>query len=340
MLTDIRSLRPVLKLQPNSAPPTDLQKLALEILTYTFPLLAVDITQNQLESMNPRQRQWKLKLEAHVQALQHALANGLPLPPQPNLEDRPVVAGPQINRRFVIRIGVETILLLFRAALAYWFLRPFNRTFTGVLYVGWLLYEFWQLWTRPDPLAPAQGQQQQQRAGGGAAGPAGAAPNAPAGPNAPGAPILAANGRAAPAGNGAVEPVVPVNRTRLEQYARFGFEREAEAAVGRPDPENQERRIYRPLRWIHRIWMFIVMLVLSVYPKYWEVRQQALRERERELRVLYGPLREDGEEAPAGPNNAIENGEPKEKAEPPPQVPPPPAGWVGDYVNRARRAAL
>ncbi|KAG8793129.1 hypothetical protein FRC17_008495 [Serendipita sp. 399] len=51
------------------------------------------------------------------------------------------------------------------------------------------------------------------------------------------------------------------------------------------------------------------MLVLTVHPRYWTERQQVLRERERELRVLYGPLRENQEEEAEGHAAAITNGE-------------------------------
>ncbi|KAG8793090.1 hypothetical protein FRC17_008499, partial [Serendipita sp. 399] len=115
-------------------------------------------------------------------------------------------------------------------------------------------------------------------------------------------------------------------------------------------------RVYPRLGWRHRVWMFISMLVLTVHPRYWTERQQVLRERERELRVLYGPLREDQEGEAEGHAAAITNGEAlngssgggeKEKrtngdaaAAAAAANPRPPGGWVGGYVNRARRGLL
>jgi hypothetical protein len=57
--------------------------------------------------------------------------------------------------------------------------------------------------------------------------------------------------------------------------------------------------------------------------------------------VLYGPLQEDAQEereAERPTNGQTLNGGVQEKNEQPP--PPPPRGWVGEYVNRARRGVL
>jgi hypothetical protein len=93
------------------------------------------------------------------------------------------------------------------------------------------------------------------------------------------------------------------------------------------------------------------MLILTIHPQYWMERQQLLRERERELRVLYGPVREVGEEEGvqgeqvngAGPTNGLQkaNGS-SEKSDKPAPAPKPrlPGGFVGQYINRARRGIL
>ncbi|KAG8816061.1 hypothetical protein FRC17_000479, partial [Serendipita sp. 399] len=166
--TDLEgSVKPILKLQAGSQSPTPLQKLALEIMSYTYPLLSIELSPAQLDSINPRFRQRKAKFDAYMQAVHHAWANGLPVPPPPQMDERPPAAA-AANRQFIVRVGIDTIFLVVRASLVYWFLQPFTRTITGVAYVSWLLYEFWQMWNRP-PLLPVQGQQQQRAgaAGGG-----------------------------------------------------------------------------------------------------------------------------------------------------------------------------
>lgn len=321
-------------------------------MSFTFPLLSIELSPAQLESINPRHRQRKAKIDAYLQAVHHAYAHGLPLPAAPPLEDR--AQPPAHNRQVIIRVGVDSLFLLFRASLVYWFLRPFSRTITGVAYVGWILYEVWQLWNRPAP-AVAQGQ---QRAPAGAAAAQQPAHNnnnnnqnqnnqavvLPRGAEAGAIHANNANGNlnqnpvgdnhaANPAGN-------PQNV--WQRYARIGIAQEANAALGAVEPGG--RRIYRPLNWVHRIWMFVAMLVLSIHPRYWTERQQVLRQRERDLRVLYGPLREDGEEEqrPEGQhlNGNTTNGDTKERTDQPPPRPRPPAGWVGQYVERARRGLL
>jgi hypothetical protein len=131
------------------------------------------------------------------------------------------------------------------------------------------------------------------------------------------------------------------------RYAHIGIAQEAQVAIGVAQPDGT--RTYRPLSWLHRVWMFVTMLVLSVHPRYWTERQQVLRQRERDLRVLYGPLREDGQEEPIpaeqqsnSTNGTASNGDTKEQsAQPqPPPRPRPPPGWVGQYIERARRGLL
>ena len=384
----------MMRLQAGSSAPTSLQKLALEIMSYTYPLLSIELSPAQLESLNPRHRLRKARMDAYLQAVNHAWANNLPVPAPPQLDDRPAPAA-VANRQVIVRVGVDTVLLVVRAALVYWVFRPFTRTLTGCAYVAWILYELWQLWARP---APPGNDGARARPGGGGnangANPAGGGVAPVAGGAAAQPPENVGNGQnnnnnqaIAPVGgaavhNGANGHLAPANgapgqgnaqnQVNLWQhYARLGLAKEAEAAfgvnAGQPNGQqagtqaastsggdtsqsstNRERRFTR-LGLVHRCWMFITMLILTIHPRYWTERQQVLRERERELRVKYGPLRDDGQEA--GQANGSENG-PRaltngqtlngatahaEKAEPLPQPPP---GWVGEYVCRARRGLL
>ncbi|KAG8854153.1 hypothetical protein FRB91_003952 [Serendipita sp. 411] len=453
------SVKPILKLQSGSQSPTPLQKLALETMSCTYPLLSIELSPAQLDSINPRFRQRKAKVDAYMQAVHHAWANGLPVPPPPQMDDRPPVAAGAANRQFIVRVGIDTIFLVVRASLVYWFLQPFTRTITGVAYVCWILYEVWQMWNRP-PLVPVQAQQRAGAAGGGGAA-------AAAAPGGGGGGVHGANGHAGGGGvpqnvnanpggedanrggqndqntnantsdnsnpngsnnnNNNNNQAVALNDAQIDNqhahlvinggpeqnggrggpgnapnlwqvYARMGLHAEADAAFGTVQPQqaqwrqvsdgvvsekqtdptatassssgssstpNAEQstniRVYRKLGWLHRVWMFISMLVLTIHPRYWTERQQVLRERERELRVLYGPLRDDQEEGNegramgngGGARAAITNGQAlngnseeagKEKkangVAPAATNPRPPGGWVGGYVNRARRGLL
>jgi hypothetical protein len=367
----VLSLKPLMKLKSRSQAPTSLQKLALEIMSYTYPILSIELSPLQLESINPRQRFRKAKVDAYMQAVHHAWANGLPIPPPPALEERPAAA-PR-NRQVIVRVGLDSLFLIVRASLVYWFLHPFSRTITGVAYVGWLLYELWQLWTRPQERDNANGQQNQQQRGGaagaaaGGAGAGGAPVNQAAGNNnnqnvnqqavggqeGGGAPHAngAANGNLV-AVNGGINNVVPNNDNGApnlpniwQRYARIGLAQEADAAMGAQVADG--RRQFRVLTWFHRVKMFIIMLILTVYPRYWTERQQILRERERDLRVHYGPIRENAEEERNNGEGTTANGQSvnghsqkqneEKNATPPPT---PPQGWVGQYVDRARRGLL
>lgn len=318
-------------------------------MSYTFPILSIELSPAQLESINPRNRYRKAKIDAYMHAVHHAWANGLPLPPPPIPEERP--PAPAANRQIIIRVGLDSIFLILRASLVYWFLRPFTRTLTGVAYVCWIVYELFQLWNRPNPQGNAPGQGAQARPQPPVPAPGGGAQPLPNNDNqvAPGAGAAVANGGANGhlalniAGNNAGPEGANNLPNMWQRYTRLGISREADAAIGVPDPTNQNNgaRRYRPLGWIHRIGMFFSMLVLTIYPRYWTERQQVLRERERELRVLYGPLQEDAQEereAERPTNGQTLNGGVQEKNEQPP--PPPPRGWVGEYVNRARRGVL
>jgi hypothetical protein len=349
----------MMRLQLSSKAPTPLQKLALEIMAYTFPLLSVEISPAQLESVNPRNRYRKAKIDAYMQAVHHAWANNLPVPPPPAVDDR--LPAPAANRQIIVRVGVDAVLLVLRASMVYWFLRPFTRTITGVAFVGWILYEIWQLWTRPNAAAQhaAAAGQGQRPAGAGAA--IVQNNNQNAGGGAPAGPVVVPGANGAVAGGNAgaahaeenaalVGPARGNLRNFWQRCARFGIDAEARASLGVEQPNGG--RTHTRLPWRHRVVLFFVMLVLTVHPQYWTERQQLLRERERELRVLYGPLREDGEEEGeqggqvngAGSANGLQeaNGDSKEKSEKPAPAPKPPlpGGFVGQYVNRARRGIL
>lgn len=367
----------MMKLQASSKTPTPLQKLALEIMSFTFPLLSVEISPAQLESVNPRNRYRKAKMDAYMQAVHHAWTHNLPVPAPPAVDDRPPAAA-AANRQVIVRVGFDAFLLVLRASMVYWFLKPFTRTLTGIAYVGWIIYELYQLWTRPQPNhqpgagAAAAGQAQPRPAAGPLAGGAGgaghgagpiAAQNNQANGGAGAGAVVAipgANGAAAAGGNRVDNPANPAAvvgggggaahaagadggnlRNLLHRCARVGLEAEARASIGTEQPGGG--RTHARLGWRHRVMMFFVMLVLTVHPQYWTERQQLLRERERELRVLYGTLREDGEEQePQANGSGTANGDSQEKSEKPAPAPKPPLpdGFVGKYVHRARRGVL
>lgn len=362
--------KPTLMLLPTSKEPTSLQKLAIDMMTYTLPLLSVEVSEAELEEMNPIRRKRRAVADAYAAAVSWAVAHDLPLPAIPEaLMDEPsrrrARAFPQRLARAFRAVNARRmigplLMLAFRAAIVFWFLRPFRRPFIPLLLVGWIAWEIWSIVFENivrQAAAQAQIQAAAQRLraqaiaahnanagiGGNAAGAqaGGAAANANGGnANANG---VQANGNVAdPAPGG---PELPM--TLWRRSARLFFAREAKAIFGtnhvdrthRPgvlaaaQPAQNEQdnptaaRNFQPLTLAHRIWSFVVLFVLTAHPGFWEQRREALRRRETDIRVTYGRLRENGEP---------EQGEQREGEELPPEYPQPPPGWVGKYVNRAR----
>ena len=350
-----------------SKEPTSLQRLATDMMTFTLPLLSVEVSEAELEEMNPVRRKRRAVADAYAAAVSWAVAHDLPLPAIPEaLMDEPTRrrarAFPQrLVRAFrainAWRMIGPLLMLAFRAAIVFWFLRPFRRPFIPLLLVGWIAWEIWSIvfeniMRQAAAQAQIQAAAQRLRAqaiaahnanagiGGNAAGAqaGGAAANANANANG-----VQANGNVAGPAPGA--PELPM--TLWRRSARIFFAREAKAIFGTnhvdgapqpgvqaaTQPEQNEQgnpaaaRNFQPLTLAHRIWSFIVLFILTAHPGFWEQRREALRRRETNIRTTYGRLKEDGEP---------EQREQRDGEEPPPEYPQPPPGWVGQYVNRTR----
>ena len=370
MLTVFSSGKPTLMLLTTSKEPTSLQKLAIDMMTFTLPLLSIEVSEAELEEMNPVRRKRRAVADAYAAAVSWAVAHDLPLPAIPDaLMDEPsrrrARALPQrLTRAFrainARRMMGPLLMLAFRAAIVFWFLKPFRRPFIPVLLVAWIIWEIWSIVFENivrQAAAQAQIQAAAQRLraqavaahnanagiGGNAAGAqaGGAAANAN-GRNA-NANGVQPNGNAAGPAPGALDP--PMRFWR--RSTRVFFAREAKAifgtnhvdrvrqpgtpAVAQPALDGRDNqaapRTFQPLNLMHRIWSFVVLFILTIHPGFWEQRREALRRRETDIRITYGRLREDGDP---------EQREQREGEEPPPEYPQAPPGWVGQYVNRAR----
>ena len=353
-----------------SKEPTSLQKLAIDMMTFTLPLLSIEVSEAELEEMNPVRRKRRAVADAYAAAVSWAVAHDLPLPAIPEaLMDEPTRrrarAFPQrlarafraINAR---RMMGPLLMLAFRAAIVFWFLKPFRKPYIPLLLVAWIVWEIWSILFE-NIVRQAAAQAQIQAAAQRLRAQAIAAHNANAGIGGNAAGVQAggaaanANGRNAnangvqPNGNapglaqGALDP--PMRFWR--RSARVFFAREAKAIFGtnhvhrehqlgapaaaQPALDGRDNqpapRIFQPLNLVHRIWSFVVLFILTIHPGFWEQRREALRRRETEIRAAYGRLREDDDP---------EQREQREGEEPPPEYPEPPPGWVGQYVNRAR----
>lgn len=370
MLTISSSGKPTLMLLTTSKEPTSLQKLAIDMMTFTLPLLSIEVSEAELEEMNPVRRKRRAVADAYAAAVSWAVAHDLPLPAIPEaLMDEPTRrrarAFPQrlarafraINAR---RMMGPLLMLAFRAAIVFWFLKPFRKPYIPLLLVAWIVWEIWSILFE-NIVRQAAAQAQIQAAAQRLRAQAIAAHNANAGIGGNAAGVQAggaaanANGRNAnangvqPNGNapglaqGALDP--PMRFWR--RSARVFFAREAKAIFGtnhvhrehqlgapaaaQPALDGRDNqpapRIFQPLNLVHRIWSFVVLFILTIHPGFWEQRREALRRRETEIRAAYGRLREDDDP---------EQREQREGEEPPPEYPEPPPGWVGQYVNRAR----
>lgn len=329
-------------LSPASDEPTPLQKIAIDIMGYTTGVLGIELSDAELDDMNPVRRKRQALADAYGAAVGFAVAHDLPLPhpPEALLDQRdhrrvaaravrPLARAAQIlNFRRLIR---PLFVLGFRAGLVFWFLRPFRRPYIPLLLLAWIAWELYTIifenvvrHVAGQARANAQIARQRQEALNAAAGavggqqggrPAGAAAQ-PVGQQAG----VAGDLQAVPP----AENVAPPNV--FQRFARIFFEREARAIFGVPNPDGTVRYATLPLR--HRIWSFMVLLIATVNPNFYELRRKAVEDRERDIRVRFGRMAEEGEE-PVQPRIAGE--------EPPPLPPTPPTGWVGMYVTRARR---
>lgn len=331
-------------LAPGSNGPTPLQKLAIEIMSYTTPLLAVEISSAELDSLDPTKRKRQALAEAYSAAVSFAVAHDLPLPtPPPILLQRRngqrhgvVGAAARPIQRVVQIVNLGRLIrplfvLAFRAALVFWFLRPFKRPYLPFLIAGWIAWELYTIiFDNIFRAAAAQAQAQGVVRAGQPGGHPGAQPGqGAAGVQDGGAAEMARAG-------GAVVPPLPVqqnaeNRTFWSKMARMMIEREHRAIFGTPTPtpDGGTTRVYHPLGLFHRILVFFITLFGTIHPKFYEARRKALEDRERDIRVLYGRIQEPEEAEQPAPRVAGE--------EPPPPPPAPPAGWTGRYVNRARQ---
>jgi hypothetical protein len=138
-----------------SKEPTSLQRLAIDMMAFTLPLLSVEVSEAELEEMNPVRRKRRAVADAYAAAVSWAVAHDLPLPAIPEaLMDEPsrrrARAFPQrlvrafraINARRMIG---PLLMLAFRAAIVFWFLRPFRRPFIPLLLVAWIAWEIWSI---------------------------------------------------------------------------------------------------------------------------------------------------------------------------------------------------
>ena len=367
MLTVSSSGKPTLMLQTTSKEPTSLQKLAIDMMAFTLPLLSIEVSEAELEEMNPVRRKRRAVADAYAAAVSWAVAHDLPLPAIPDaLMDEPsrrrgrafpqrlVRAFRAINARRMIG---PLFMLALRAAIVFWFLRPFRKPFIPLLLVGWIAWEIWSI-VFENIVRQAAAQAQIQAAAQRLRAQAIAAHNANAGiggnvagAQAGGAAANANGGNANANGvhpNGNIAPGAPEPPMTLwRRSARIFFAREAKAIFGtnhvdhapragvpvaaQPVQNGQDNqaavRNFQPLTLAHRIWSFVVLFILTAHPGFWEQRREALRRRETDIRATYGRLGENGEP---------EQREQREGEEPPPEYPQPPPGWEGQYVNRAR----
>src|SRR5258706_7547166 len=155
MLTVSSSGKPTLMLLTTSKEPTSLQKLAIEMMTFTLPLLSIEVSEAELEEMNPVRRKRRAVADAYAAAVSWAVAHDLPLPAIPEaLIDEPTRrrarAFPQrLTRAFrainARRMMGPLLMLAFRAAIVFWFLKPFRKPYIPLLLVAWIVWEIWSI---------------------------------------------------------------------------------------------------------------------------------------------------------------------------------------------------
>lgn len=276
------------------ATPTPLQQHALNILAYTFPLLSLTLP-NAVATANIRPTAQTAQhlhpamipdLNAHLQQL------GLP----------PL----HVNQtRLLLRtLLVPVMMLALRACILLYVFSPTRKPMFALAIVAWVAYELWNaihaVFNAPLPGA---------RPAGGA--PGIAAPRA-ADQNNAGAPAGAGNGNAAqpqavvPGGvpGAPAVPQVGANRAlagidgTLAVLARFKLDEEERALAARPEDAGRAE-VMAPPSVRDRLYTFVYLFGLTLFPAFWEHRCKSLREREGQERML-AALRSETEDQAEG----------------------------------------
>jgi hypothetical protein len=326
-----------MSLSPKSTEPTPLQARAIEILTYTFPLLSSTYQPIYCPTWLIAGMSQSITLPGVVGSTT-GLQNNRPAPVNPQ-------ARPQLPNFPFRAFAAPFLMLCLRTLFLLYIFSPTKKPIFALLITGWLV---WELWTA------AQAVLAEERAAGRAPGAAAAAaPDAARNQNNQN--NNQANGNAVPNGQPAPNGVPP-NRANqnawgaqqvVDRLAGFHL-REEDVAFDAPEGSPAAR----PPSLFSRIKQVVILFVLTLHPDVWNRRRRTLREREaRVKRELAERRRQRPEEGNSNQNGETEGNDANANADTNQQAnqPPPPeaapevpvrrrAPWLEEYINRVERA--
>ncbi|KIJ56752.1 hypothetical protein M422DRAFT_22905 [Sphaerobolus stellatus SS14] len=312
---------PCLTLQTPDATPTPLQSHAIRVLSYTFPLLCVNSTEQAQQPSN--------------------LLQVNPLAPRPiaPFAVRPQALFNQIPLRPLI---LPVIMLFIRTSLLLYFFQPARKPLMAFMVLIWVI---WELATAVRGVfGEENGRNNARGAGENPAGQGAAANNGAMDNNAPpnaAAPQGAQQGQRQGANNNnnnnGVRPVLPNTQDAImNRLSQFNIQEEAALVEpeATPNPSTPRPSLF------HKVGSFFVLLGLTLHPAIWDRRRATLRQREvrirDEARTREARIQQRERERAEREENRRKGLEVTEEAETEiPRIAPKPF-WVVEYVQRVR----
>ena len=313
-----------MNLSPKSTEPTPLQARAIEILTYTFPLLSSTfqpvycptwISSGQM--LAPSSEQSAGASATGAQSSANATNNAA----QQN-QRNPPPAGPQLPNFPFRAFAIPFLMLSLRTVFLLYIFSPARKPIFALILTVWLM---WELWTAAQGILAEERAAQQpgvanaQRNRNNDAANGAARPNARPLPNGNNQPGAGNQNRWAP------------HHAVVDRLAAFHLREEGDAFDA---PENGA--ITRTPSLYSRLKQAMILFVLTIHPEVWNLRRRSLREREARVKR---ELAERRRQHPEGGESESEQGQ----NQPRPQAEPELQGrrrapWLEDYIQRVERA--
>jgi hypothetical protein len=318
--------KPFLKLSPESEGklPSPLQKQALEILTYTFPLLHLTWSQTFFET------------------------SGL-VPPTPVAPVAQPAAPAQWNQllprnlqAFPFRALIGPLFMLcLRTTILLYIFTP-STPILAIVMCGWIAWEIWgvvQAIVAHEAAAAANQPNAANARGAHNAGNAEPGNAAHGNPGVAGQPIGAqANGIAQGGPLVGINGVLAANSPAqvLDKLAQFNLKQE-EGALFPPEADPHTMRLQQEPSLVKRLQALVVLFVLTLHPGLWLRRRTSLRQREAKVKREIHERRE-AERRAAEPQDGNGDGEERQADATPLPEPVLRPRWLLEYIKRVEEA--
>ncbi|GLB33660.1 hypothetical protein LshimejAT787_0105440 [Lyophyllum shimeji] len=310
-----------LSLTTPAATPTPLQLHALEVLSYTFTLLSIPVTNTTYTHIGPSQ---SVPIPPNVNQLLQQL--GLPqlrVAQNQNQNPNPNQIIPALREMPLRPLLAPLTMLLFRTLLLLYFVAPARKPIFGLLILAWMLYEIWRPirngLIRGLRVAAAENQQNGLL-------PAGAAQQAPQNAqDAPNPPVEVPRPQQPPGGGAAAQFDLQAGAV-LDVLANVNIATEErilnETGANTPEPSLSQK-----------VGTLLHLLLTTIHPAVWNRRRVALRQREGRIRTeahirdAEPPVETQSENDGGNDNRARLRNELRERYNRRP-------GWIREYMVR------